>query len=184
MTRQSHCMQCGSPLKARDLDGRTRMACASDDCDWVWWDNPTPVVAAVVENGADVLLVRSKGWPEKWLGLVAGFLESGETPEQAVLRELKEETDLRCAVKEVPGEHGSIRGNVRDRSESAIFAQGTCQPFRRGRQELKRTKIRFASPVRLKQKSPVGSAFVQRYWVLLKTRPDGAQTRQASCGVI
>ena len=38
--------------------------------------------------------MRQKGWPEKWHGLVTGFLESGETPEEAILRELNEELGL------------------------------------------------------------------------------------------
>lgn len=58
------------------------------------YDNPTPVVAAIVEHEGDVILVRNKGWPEKWFGLVTGFLERGETPEAGVLRELKEELGL------------------------------------------------------------------------------------------
>lgn len=60
----------------------------------MYWDNPTPVVAAIVELDGKVVLTRSKGWPEKWHGLVAGFLEKGETPEDSVLREVKEELGL------------------------------------------------------------------------------------------
>ncbi len=71
-----------------------RLACASETCDYVFWNNPTPVVAAIVEHNGSVLLVRSKGWPEKWFGIVSGFLENSETPEAAVLREVKEEVGL------------------------------------------------------------------------------------------
>ena len=58
------------------------------------WDNPTPVVAAVVEHDGAVVLVRNKGWPEKVFGLVTGFLERGEAPEDGVLREVREELGL------------------------------------------------------------------------------------------
>jgi NADH pyrophosphatase NudC (nudix superfamily) len=51
-------------------------------------------VAAIVEHEGKVILTRSKGWPENWLGIVAGFLEKGETPEAGVLREVKEELGL------------------------------------------------------------------------------------------
>jgi NADH pyrophosphatase NudC (nudix superfamily) len=51
-------------------------------------------VAAVVELDGRVVLVRQKGWPEKWFGIVSGFLERDETPEQAVVREVLEELDL------------------------------------------------------------------------------------------
>jgi len=60
----------------------------------VHWDNPTPVVAAVVEHDGAVVLVRNKGWPEKVFGLVTGFLERGEAPEDGVLREVREELGL------------------------------------------------------------------------------------------
>ena len=58
------------------------------------WDNPTPVVAAVVEYEGRVLLARNRAWPEKMFALVTGFLERDEAPAAAVLREVKEETDL------------------------------------------------------------------------------------------
>jgi NADH pyrophosphatase NudC (nudix superfamily) len=70
------------------------MKCPSAGCGYVHWDNPTPVVAALVEHEGSVVLVRSKGWPEKMYGIVAGFLESDETPEEAALRETREELGL------------------------------------------------------------------------------------------
>lgn len=76
------------------VDGRTRPACALDSCDFVYRDNPVPVVATIIELEGGVLLVRSAGWPEKMFGLVTGFLEIGETPEEGVVREVREETGL------------------------------------------------------------------------------------------
>ena len=89
-----YCPQCGQVLEQAQVDGKERLRCSSADCDYVFWNNPLPVVAAVVEHQERVILVRQKGWPEKWHGLVTGFLESGETPEEAILRELKEELGL------------------------------------------------------------------------------------------
>jgi len=86
------CPQCATELVAAEVDGRSRTKCPA--CDFVFWDNPIPVVAAVVEHAGKVILTRSKGWPERWLGIVAGFLEKDETPEEAVLREVKEELGL------------------------------------------------------------------------------------------
>jgi NADH pyrophosphatase NudC (nudix superfamily) len=85
-------------LQPRTIDGRERLSCSSDSCDYVFYDNPTPVVAALVEHGETVLLVRNKGWPEKWYGLVTGFLEKGESPEDGTLREVREELGLRAEV--------------------------------------------------------------------------------------
>jgi NAD+ diphosphatase len=78
------------------VDGRVRSRCGS--CSYVFWDNPVPVVAAIVERGSDVVLVRSHGWPEKMFGLVTGFLEKGETPEQGVVREVREELSLEAEI--------------------------------------------------------------------------------------
>jgi NADH pyrophosphatase NudC (nudix superfamily) len=92
--KYTYCPKCGSPLVEAELGGRSRQKCSSESCDHVFWNNPTPVVAAVVEHEGNVILVQNVGWPEKWLGIVAGFLEQGETPEQGVLREVKEELGL------------------------------------------------------------------------------------------
>jgi NADH pyrophosphatase NudC (nudix superfamily) len=88
------CPQCGSALTTAELSGRPRLKCSSETCDYVFWDNPTPVVAAIVEHEGKVILTQNKGWPEKWFGVVAGFLEKGETPDQGALREVKEELGL------------------------------------------------------------------------------------------
>ncbi len=86
------CPQCATPLETVQVEGKPRLKCPS--CDFVHWDNPIPVVAAIVEHQGKVILTRSKGWPEKWLGIVAGFLEKGETPKDGVLREVREELGL------------------------------------------------------------------------------------------
>lgn len=88
------CERCGKPLTTKHTGDKERLVCSDDSCGFIRYDNPLPVVAAIVEHGDDVLLVRNKGWPEKWYGLVAGFLERDESPEQGVLRELKEELGL------------------------------------------------------------------------------------------
>ncbi len=88
------CPTCGATLAPREVDGKTRLACTAPSCPFVFWDNPTPVVAAIVELDGSVLLVRNRSWPEKMFGLVTGFLEKGETPDDAVLREVKEELGL------------------------------------------------------------------------------------------
>jgi NADH pyrophosphatase NudC (nudix superfamily) len=88
----TYCPTCATPLADAEIGGFTRRKCPA--CDFVFWDNPTPVVAAIVEHEGKVILTRSKGWPKGWLGIVAGFLEKGETPEVGALREVKEELGL------------------------------------------------------------------------------------------
>ncbi len=97
------CPRCGAALTQAVHGGRPRPACAQASCGFVQWGNPTPVVAAIVEHGDDVLLVRGKGWPEKLYGLVSGFLEAAEKPEDGVLRELREELGLEGTVVRLVG---------------------------------------------------------------------------------
>jgi NADH pyrophosphatase NudC (nudix superfamily) len=98
MTRQTEtfrfCPRCATPLVDRAAGGRSRKACPAEGCGFVHWNNPTPVVAAILEHEGAVLLARGRGWPEKMFALIAGFLEAGETPEAGVLREVAEETGL------------------------------------------------------------------------------------------
>jgi NAD+ diphosphatase len=79
----------------------------------VHWDNPTPVVAAIVEYEGKVLLARNAAWPEKRFALVAGFLERDESPQQAVAREVKEETGLDVTATHLVGVYGfALRNEV------------------------------------------------------------------------
>jgi NAD+ diphosphatase len=71
------CPQCGQGLMNKQIEGKTRLACPSSACSYVFWYNPTPVVAAIVELGGSVILARNRLWPEKMFGLVTGFLEQG-----------------------------------------------------------------------------------------------------------
>jgi NADH pyrophosphatase NudC (nudix superfamily) len=87
-----YCPQCAAELVEAEVNGEARRKCPA--CDYVYWNNPIPVVAAIVEHQGKVILTRNKGWPEKWLGIVTGFLEKGETPEAGVLREVEEELGL------------------------------------------------------------------------------------------
>ena len=97
MSSWRFCPQCGSPLEWGEMAGAERQLCFAPGCGFVRWDNPLPVVAAVIEcvdrDGA-ILLARNHAWPDKMFALVTGFLERGETPEAAVAREVMEEVAL------------------------------------------------------------------------------------------
>ena len=98
-----YCPVCRSPLQEEERGGAPRLVCTSESCDFVYWNNPVPVVGAVVEHPEGVVLVQSIGWPAHFYGLVTGFLEQGEHPEEAVLREVKEETGLEGELGELIG---------------------------------------------------------------------------------
>ncbi len=109
--RRRHCPHCATTLVTDERGGRQRLACPAPDCGFVFWDNPTPVVAAIVEYGDHVALVRNHGWPSHWYGLVTGFLEPGEEPADAVLREVKEELGLDARIGSFIGMYTFYRMN-------------------------------------------------------------------------
>jgi NADH pyrophosphatase NudC (nudix superfamily) len=57
-----YCPSCATALEEREVENITRRVCPA--CDFIHYDNPLPVVAAIVERGEDVVLVRNVGWPE------------------------------------------------------------------------------------------------------------------------
>ena len=103
------CPACAAPLATRELAGLPRRACSA--CAFVHWDNPLPVVAALVERDGLIVLARGQGWPEKMFGLITGFLERDEAPEDAAAREVKEELDLDAGRVELIGVYPFQRKN-------------------------------------------------------------------------
>lgn len=103
------CPVCAAPLVMRHDAGRERPACP--DGHWTHWDNPLPVLAALVEVEGRILLARNAAWPEKMFALITGFMERGETPEQGVARELKEETNLDAQEVTLIGVYEFMRKN-------------------------------------------------------------------------
>lgn len=87
------CPQCGAHLRKKKIDDLERLAC-NKACGYVYWDNPTPVVAALVRCNDKFILARNAKWPEGTFSLIAGFLEAFEAPEPAILRETQEELGL------------------------------------------------------------------------------------------
>lgn len=102
------CPQCAAPLTGGG--GGARRACSAA-CGFRLYENPLPVVAAVVEHEGLLVLARNRAWPETWYALVAGFLERGETAEEAVLREVKEELGLSPASATLIGVYPFHRMN-------------------------------------------------------------------------
>lgn len=89
-----YCPVCRSELQPRMIDGKARHACSSSACRFVHWNNPIPVVAALVRHQGNYVLARNVGWPKDIFSLLTGFLEEGEAPESAVAREVREELGL------------------------------------------------------------------------------------------
>jgi len=106
------CPQCATPLAERHDGERDRLTCPA--CGFVHWNNPTPVLAAIIEladQGGQLLLARNAAWPEKMFGLVTGFMEAGESPEDGIRREIAEETSLQVNALSLVGVHEFTRMN-------------------------------------------------------------------------
>jgi NADH pyrophosphatase NudC (nudix superfamily) len=88
------CPRCARPLAPGRHGERERLACPDAVCGFVHWDNPVPVVAAIVEHEEQVILARNVAWPATFYALITGFLERGESPEAGVQREVHEELGL------------------------------------------------------------------------------------------
>jgi len=91
----TYCPQCASPLIEQPHEGVPRATCPAPACGYVHWENPVPVVAAIVEHEGQLILARNAAWPTPFYALITGFLEKHDpSPEEAVVREVKEELGL------------------------------------------------------------------------------------------
>jgi NAD+ diphosphatase len=105
-----HCANCGTALgPVENQPGQ--LLCPPGGCGRITYMSPIPVVAAIVERDNDVILVRSHGWPESWYGLVTGFLEPNESPDEAARRELVEELGLEPGATTLIGAYSFAQMN-------------------------------------------------------------------------
>lgn len=105
------CPRCARPLHQAEQGGFMRAVCPDAACGFVHWDNPTPVVAAVVEHDGAIVLARNKLWAHRFFGLITGFLEKNEDPAEAVLREVEEELGLKGSAPSFIGHYTFERMN-------------------------------------------------------------------------
>ena len=107
------CPLCASPLAwmphREDGGFKERLTCTN--CHFVYWNNPTPVLAAIVEYRGQVLLARNAAWSGRMFALITGFMEAGETPQDGIAREVKEETNLDVQSLDLVGVYDFQRMN-------------------------------------------------------------------------
>ena len=91
------CIRCGTQLNKEIRFGKPRPVCPA--CGWVYFADPKVAAAALVIQDGQVLLVRRVMAPAqgKWT-LPGGFVDAGEDPAEAVVRECREETNLEVRV--------------------------------------------------------------------------------------
>jgi NAD+ diphosphatase len=92
--RHRHCAVCGAPTRAEK--GGYLRRCTSGMCGAEHFPRTDPVTIMLVIDGDRCLLGRKKEFPRRSYSALAGFLEPGETIEDAVRREVMEEAGIRC----------------------------------------------------------------------------------------
>ncbi len=105
-----YCFDCGSRLSLEIPSGDDRLRWVCQACSWIHYDNPRVLVAAFLYHNKKLLWTRRGTQPNKGLwAFPAGFLEMGETLQQAAARELFEETHIVKSPKEmIPMSLGSV----------------------------------------------------------------------------
>ena len=107
------CPQCAAPLEMvtqlEDGGEKARLRCPA--CGFTHWNNPTPVLAAVIEYKGQILLARNAAWSGRRFALITGFMEAGETPQGGIEREIKEETSLDTSSLDLIGVYDFQRMN-------------------------------------------------------------------------
>ncbi len=93
MSLFQYCPYCATPLSDRLVEGKMRRSCTH--CRFIQFPDPKVAVVALVHAGGRVLLVRRGVEPARgsW-ALPGGYLDAGELPHEALVREVKEEAGL------------------------------------------------------------------------------------------
>jgi NAD+ diphosphatase len=90
---QVYCGRCGSAARPAAA-GNTRL-CINEDCGEQIFPRVDPAIIVLVHTDDRCLLGRQASWPDGRYSTIAGFVEPGESLEDAVRREVYEETNVR-----------------------------------------------------------------------------------------
>ncbi len=102
MNEYLYCPVCGAKLEEKIIEKRKRKYCSY--CDFVDYKNPLPSAGAIAVRNNKILLIKRGEEPAKGIWAPpSGFIESGETSEDACLRELKEETGVTGEIVDLLG---------------------------------------------------------------------------------
>jgi NAD+ diphosphatase len=92
-SRHRFCGVCGAPTRS-EAAGHVRR-CTAPACGAEHFPRTDPAVIMLVTHGEHALLGRQKVWPQGMFSTLAGFVEPGESLEEAVMREVFEEAGVR-----------------------------------------------------------------------------------------
>lgn len=85
-----YCGVCGGLMKMH-----TEISKRCENCGKEVWPQLATAIIVLVHRGDEILLVHARNFKSDFYGLVAGFVETGETLEEAVHREVLEETNIK-----------------------------------------------------------------------------------------
>jgi NAD+ diphosphatase len=88
--KHGYCSNCG----AKTLIAEAGYSCRCPVCGTVHFPRTDPVVIMLVESAGRLLLGRRAEFPAGWYSILAGFVSPGESLEEAVVREVREESTI------------------------------------------------------------------------------------------
>jgi NADH pyrophosphatase NudC (nudix superfamily)/biotin carboxyl carrier protein len=172
--RHRHCAACGG--HTRSVLGGANRVCF--DCQAEHFPRTDPVAIAVVVRGNQCLLGRGPGWPAQMFSALAGFVEAGESLEDAVRREVLEESSVRvgrvtylasqpwpfpCSLMlgcVAQAESEAIAIDPAELEEARWFSRDAlrqaAQPARIAKRKAQRAKPSEARPSKQRRRSPQG----------------------------
>ena len=102
--RHGFCAVCGAP--SHIAEGGYARKCGAEDCRAIHFPRTDPVVIMLIEQAGDCLLGRQKMFAPGSYSALAGFMEPGESIEEAVRREVSEEVGINAgAVRYIASQH-------------------------------------------------------------------------------
>lgn len=85
------CGVCGTDYQ----ESQTERALYCSSCKHTIYPKISPAIIVLIKNKNKILLARNAGFPAKFFSLIAGYVDMGETLEEAVTREVMEEVGLK-----------------------------------------------------------------------------------------
>jgi NAD+ diphosphatase len=86
----SFCGNCGDKMQRHEQE----MAMSCEPCSSMIYPRISPCIIVLVTRGEDMLLARNANFPVEMFSTLAGFIEAGETVEECLVREVKEEVSV------------------------------------------------------------------------------------------
>lgn len=156
-----YCPRCANKLVRKEVEKKARLYC--EKCGFIFWNNPRPCASAIIEkNGGSLLIKRARTPLKGYWCLPGGVIEYDETPEQSVVREIKEEINLNIKIDRLIGVYlidNDPRGNGIDVIYKASMKDGTFQLSQEHAEYNFFSPDRLPSPIAYKHKDAINDYF-------------------------